>query len=125
MTNNFHFINLNPLDEIEEDCVCRAITLVTQDDYYEIDKKLYLVSELYDCDKLCVCCYKFLLDNYYGFPRMRIEPFSMTVNEFVDYYNYGTYLLRLDGHLTACIDGKIQDTWDCGDELIEIAWVVE
>ena len=37
----YQFLNVNPLGEIEEDCVCRAISLALDKDYYKIQEKLY------------------------------------------------------------------------------------
>ena len=36
----FQFYNLNPLNKLEQDCVCRAITLATNEDYDIILNKL-------------------------------------------------------------------------------------
>lgn len=35
---------------------------------------------------------------------------------------HGVYLLRLYGHLTVCDDGVIEDTWDCTNEIVDMAW---
>ena len=34
----YKFLNLNPLGELEEDCVCRAISLALNEDYYVIQE---------------------------------------------------------------------------------------
>lgn len=120
----FQFYNLNPLNKLEQDCVCRAITLATNEDYDVILNKLQLVGDLFDCDKLCVDCYKFLLDNVYNFDR--IESYhGHTINEFLKHHSRGVYIIRIDRHLTCAIDGKIYDTWDCSDEIIDIIWTKE
>lgn len=119
----FKFLNLNPLGKREEDCVCRAISLATKEDYEDIQEQLYLVGKLFRCEKLCVCCYKHLLDYVYNFDR--IESFQgYTIDEFKIMNPHGTYIVRVNGHLTCVIDGEIWDTWDCGHYIVDIVWEV-
>lgn len=115
------FVNKNYLNEIEKDCVCRAITNVTNRHYKEIEKKLYEIASIFDCDHLCVCCYKFLLDFVFGFTRIE-EYKGRTIKEFLQDYPYGTFLVRIEGHLTCLRDGYVEDTWDCSDYEIDIVW---
>lgn len=121
---NFEYLNLNPLSREEEDCVCRAILLATEEKSYEkVLEKLNLIADLYECDTLCCCCYKHLLDDYYKLPRMKISK-PITIKEFLKAHRKGTYLIRVDGHLTCAINGKIYDLWDCTYEIIDIVWKV-
>ena len=53
----YNYLNLNPLNEHDIDCVCRAISLATEEDYETIERQLYGTSLVYGCDELCVCCY--------------------------------------------------------------------
>ena len=119
----YKFLNVNPLGIMEEDCVCRAISLALKENYYIIQEKLNLVGSLFDCVAICVCCYKFLLDEVYKLER--IEEFSeMTIDEFAYSNPIGTYIIRIDGHLTCMIDGVINDIWDCRDKEIRLVWKV-
>lgn len=121
--SNFIFLNVNPVGAIESDCVTRAITYATKEDYFTIKRKLNLVAELMDCEMLCVGCYKFLLDEVYGFKR--IDEFSgKTINEALKWLKNGLFLVRVDNHLTIVENGKICDTWDCGDEEIRVIWCI-
>lgn len=118
----FNYINVNP-DLIDiGDCVVRAITLASGLDYDEVEDKLYYTAKLLDCPERCVCCYSFLLDNVFYYEPVDCE--GMTVNGFAYCYNNGTYLVRMDGHLTCVIDGEIWDTWDCSNEIVTTAWRV-
>lgn len=117
----FKFLNLQPLGKIEEDCVCRAICFALNEPYYKIQKKLQLTAELFECDKLCVCCYKHLLDNVYNLPR--IESFQgYTIEEFINMNPKGKYIIRVEGHLTACEDSILYDLWNCKNEIVDIVW---
>ena len=72
---------------------------------------------------LCVGCYKFLLDEVYGFKR--IDEFSgKTINEALKYLKNGLFLVRVDNHLTIVENGKICDIWDCGEEEIRVIWCI-
>lgn len=118
----FVYYNVNP-DGIEtEDCVTRAISLASNLPYEEIQEKLYYTARLLNCDKLCVCCYRHLLDDVFKYQRMDCD--GLFVGEFADMHPDGVYLLRIDGHITCCIDGVIYDIWDCRNEFITDAWKV-
>lgn len=107
----------------EKDCVCRAISQALQEDYYLIARKLELVGELFECEKLCQCCYKHLLDYVYGLPRIE-EYKGVTVEEFANLFPKGKYIIRVDQHLTTIEDGTILDIWDCSKEIVDIVWKV-
>lgn len=119
----YQFYNVNPLGALEEDCVTRAITLATKSDYYKVKDKLYLIAQLFECDKLCVCCYKHLLDEVYKLPRIPVDS-GTTICDFLKIHNKGTYIIRVDGHLTCGIDGICFDIWNCVQEYIDIVWEV-
>lgn len=107
----------------EEDCVTRAIALASGYSYAEIQDKLYYVSRLLDCDKLCVCCYQYLLDNVFGYERL--PSHNMTVEQVSDKYKDNVLLIRIDGHLTCSVFGVIRDLWDCGESISDIVWLVK
>lgn len=119
----YKFLNLQPLGRIEEDCVCRAISFGLSLDYYCVQEKLHLVGELFDCEELCVCCYKHLLDYVYNLER--IESYKgYTIEEFLNLNPKGKFIIRVSGHLTSCENGILFDIWDCRNEVIDIIWVV-
>lgn len=120
----YKFLNLNPLGLREQDCVCRAISLGLNIDYNTIYKKLCLVGKLFDCEKLCVGCYKYLLDEVYSLDRYGNYK-GCRIEDFLENHTIGTYIIRVNGHLTCAIDGVLCDTWDCRDEIIDIVWIVE
>ena len=121
---HYQFKNVNPLGAKELDCVTRAITGALDLNYYEVKNKLELVGALFECEKLCVCCYKFLLDNVYNLERIE-EYRGLTIKEFMRYNPYGTFIIRVDGHLTHCKNGICFDIFDCTDEIVDIVWIVK
>lgn len=116
------YYNQNPDGDRENDCVTRAISLASGMPYHVIRKKLFHISKLLNCEKLCVCCYRHLLDDVFKYRR--VECYGDTVSEFANKHPEGTYLVRMGGHITTIIDGRIWDTFDCGNEFCTDAWRV-
>lgn len=118
----FKYYNNNPLSQQEEDCVTRAISLASGYGYYQIKEKLHYVGELLECEELCVCCYKHLLDKVFEYPRLRCA--GMTVGEVVEQNPDDILLIRIEGHLTCAKNGEIKDLWDCSNEYVDIVWKI-
>ena len=119
----FEYLNVNPLDLEESDCVTRAISYASGYSYAEIQNKLYYISELLECDRLCVCCYQHLLSDVFKYAKICCR--GMTVAEFAKRYPVGIYLIRMEGHLSVLVNGKIRDIWDCSDEILTDVWFVD
>lgn len=119
---DYEFYNANPLDEIEGDCVYRAINSATGIPYYEIAEKLKLVSSLYECDELCVCCYQHFLEDVLGLTRQYAE--GMTVREVAKTFSDDIVLIRTEGHLTMSAYATVYDIWDCTEEIADIFWII-
>ena len=120
---DYIFYNVNPYGDRTEDCICRAITLATGLDYFDVARKLELTAELWECDKLSLSSYSNLLDNVFKFKRVYAD--GMTVGEFAETHPYGTYILRGVGHCTTVIDGESWDTFDTLDMVITDGWFVD
>lgn len=120
---DFEYINLNPMNLNESDCVCRAIALVSGRSYYDIQEKLELTAKLFECDMLTVCCYKNLLNYVFGYEPIKIEE-GITVREFAQQNPQGVYLIRMNGHISVIWDSKILDTWYCGNREATHCWKI-
>lgn len=121
--SKFVYYNVNPKGYKENDCVCRAISLATQLPYTKIQEKLYYTSKLLNCEKLCVCCYRHLLEDVFKFEQ--IDPQGFLVGEFADFHPFGVYLARIEGHITCIKNNTIYDIWDCRKEEITDVWRVD
>ena len=121
--SKFSYYNINPQGERVSDCVTRAIALASGLDYHEVKEKLYYTAKLLNCDKLCVCCYRHLLDEVLKYKRINCDGYSL--GEFADKHPYGVYLVRMSGHISCLIDGTVYDIWDCRDEWLTDVWKVE
>ena len=120
---DYKFYNANPLNKIESDCVCRAISKATNIDYNSIKRKLELIGELFECDKLCVCCYQHLLEKVFGL-QQRVA-INKKVKDISKLYKDRKVIIRINGHLTCSILGTIYDIWDCTDEMVDVYWVLD
>ena len=119
----FVYYNREPSGDKENDCVTRAISLATQISYPIIRRKLFHSSRLLQCEKLNVCCYSFLIEDVFGCKPVYCK--GLTVAQFADLNPQGTYLVRIEGHLTCVIDNVCYDIWNCLDKEADIAWRVD
>lgn len=117
----FHFLNLEPSATKKNDCVTRAITFASGLPYSTVRKKLFHTSRLLECESTyCNTCYGFLIQEVLGGVPKNCD--GMTVGEFADRNPYGTYLIRIEGHLTALRDNTNFDIWDCRSKMCDLAW---
>lgn len=119
---DYKFYNANPLGEIEQDCVCRAISTCLDMPYKSIEQKLELIGEVFECDELCVCCYHHLLEKVFGLKQKFAN--GKTVGEVAQEFKNNRVIIRIDGHLTCSLYGIVYDIWDCTDEKADIFWIV-
>lgn len=125
----YKFNNPHPKGKIVGDCVKRAITLATGKDYMEVQRELnrckkitgcstfnenknykYYLEKVLHCDKQFYAAHK-------NEPRMNGITFAMT-------HPKGRYILEMARHLSCCINGKINDTWDCSHKCVYNSWEV-
>ena len=107
---DYVYLNVNPDKLTVSDCVTRAITLTTGLPYPKVRKMLYHTAKLLGCEKLCVMCYKFLIEDVLKCRRVNCD--GMYPDNFAELHDDGTYLLRMNGHICSCIRGKIYDIFD-------------
>ena len=117
----FQFLNLEPSATKKNDCVTRAIAFASGLPYSTVRKKLFHTSRLLDCKSTyCNTCYAFLIQEVLGGVPTNCD--GMTIGEFADHNPYGTYLIRIEGHLTALRDNTNFDIWDCRSKMCDLAW---
>lgn len=120
------YVNYNPNPYVARvgDCVIRAISKVLGQEW----EKTYLD----------VCIYGLLLGNMpsgnnvwstylynKGFRRKLIPDTCSdcyTVRKFAEEHPKGSYVLSIDGHVVAVVDGNYYDTWDSGNEMPVYYW---
>lgn len=125
----FVFKNLNPKGKIVGDCVKRAIAGATGISYEEVSLELNRHKKITRCEKFNDNKnWKSFVENILkgkklSFPAVSGEP-RMNGTRFCEKFNKGSYILRMAGHLSCCIDGVIYDTWDCSEKCVYNAWKI-
>lgn len=114
------YYNRNDDKVTRNDCVTRAISLASGLSYPTVRRKLRHTARLLGCCKLCVSCYEFLVREVLGGVPKNCE--GMTVNDFAYIHPHGTYLLRMNGHITTLINDTLYDIFDCRNHKITNAW---
>ena len=118
------YYNRNPNNLIKGDCVCKAISTATGLKYEAVDNLLDLTAEDNDCEKLCICCYNYLLSDILCYRRFDCD-FKYTVSEIAAKYPRNKLIIRVDAHLTSSIFGTILDIWDCCNEYVDCYWIID
>jgi len=58
------------------------------------------------------------------FKPVKGEP-RIKGSDFTELHPKGSYILKMAGHITTCIDGVIYDTWDCTYRSVYTAWEIK
>lgn len=124
MNNDFVYYNANPNKQEIGDCVIRAISLALNLDYYEVVNILFNNSNFFNCDMLVRECYEKTLENEFHLERVRPLTYK-TVEDVAKEFDDSVILIRIKGHLTCAMYGKIYDTWDCSEGQVDVFWVVK
>ena len=117
----FQYLNVEPNKIKKNDCVTRAITFASGVSYPTVRKKLFHTSRLLECESTyCNTCYGFLIQEVIGGVPTNCD--GQSVGEFADIHPKGTYLIRIDGHLTVIRDNCNYDLWNCLAKPCDLAW---
>lgn len=123
----YKYYNANPVNNFTGDCVIRAISTLTGEDWMTTKIKIFVESCLeYDNSNTNRVWSNYLWKR--GYSRYIVPntcPSCYTVKDFCRDHPYGRYLLALDGHVVAVIDGDYYDTWDSGNEVPIYFWTKE
>ena len=125
----YQFLNVHPQGKLVPDCVKRAIVKTTGMDYMEVQRELNRHKRItgatsFNCDKNWKSYVENVLDGKkLSFPAVKGMP-RMNGERFCKAYPKGSYILQMAGHLSACVDGVIYDTWDCSEKCVYLAYKV-
>lgn len=125
--SSFYRFNENP-DEIRVgDCTVRAMSTVLGQDwdqtFIELCLQGFIMKDMPSANRVWGA--------YLRSKGMRRELVRddceecCTVRRFAEEHPEGRYLLALDGHVVAVIDGRVIDTWDSSDEVPVYYWYKE
>lgn len=120
----FKNFNINPIHKRADDCTVRAISKALGERWEDVYTDLCLEGlRYYDMPSSNYVWGSYLKKK--GFTRHIIPdscPQCYTVADFADDHPIGTYILALSGHVVACIDGCVYDTFDSTDRVPVYYW---
>lgn len=119
----FVYYNANPNHQHIGDCVIRAMSLALDLDYYEVIGLLYFNSDFFNCDMLVRECYEKVLEDQFGLDKVKVKTHK-TVEEIAEEFSDNILLIRIKGHLTCSMYGRIYDIWDCSNEQVDCFWII-
>ena len=123
----YQYYNAHPKELLVGDCVKRAIAKAAGKDYKEVSlelnryKKITRSQKFNDDKNFIAYLTNILKATKMSFPAKAGRE-RMNGERFCQSYPKGHYILRMAGHVAACVDGVIYDTWDCSDKCVYIAW---
>lgn len=128
MKETYKFCNPHPDGKRVRDCVKRAICLAEGRDYRDVKNELNRLKREIGAEKFnSNNNWKTYMDrkgyNKISFPAVAGES-RMNGHKFAETHPTGSYILRVAGHLSSCVDGVILDTWDCRDKCVYNAYKV-
>lgn len=119
--------NPNPESKRVGDCTVRALCKVLDKDWETVFVGLCVTGlELGDMPSGNSVWGEYLWER--GFRRRLVPadcPSCYTVRDFCEAFPEGRYILALDKHVIAIVDGDYYDTFDSGDEVPIFYWVKE
>lgn len=118
----YKYLNVNQNNNFVNDCVIRAISVAenkswgsTYDELSRIAKKNgILLDDVNFVEPLLNYRYNKVKTNY-----------GDTVQNIIENYPIGTYLVTMNGHITVIKDGVVYDTFDCRNRLVQNVWKVK
>lgn len=120
----YRFYNPNPNNRFVGDCTIRAICKLTEQDwdtvYAGTTFEGFIAKDMPSGNSV----WGSYLDRL-GYVRRGLPdtcPFRYTVKDFCRDHPIGRFLLSLDQHVVAVVDGDYYDTWDSGNELPFYYW---
>lgn len=128
-SNHIMYLNIHPKGLSVGDCVKRAIALASDTDYMETQralnryKKVSHSVEFNERKNIYGYLENVLHAKRMSFPAETGKP-RMNGERFAKMYPTGRYVLNMAGHITACVDGIIYDTWDCSEKCVYNAWQI-
>ena len=129
MSEYFEYYNAHPKGLNVGDCVKRAISKAADMDYKEVSLALNRYKKVTGAEKFNSNRNeeKYLVNVLHArqesYPAVKGQP-RMNGERFAYENPFGRYVLQMAGHLTACVNGIIYDTWDCTQKCVYKSWKI-
>ena len=119
----YKYYNPHPKGLSTDDCVKRAIVVVTGMDYSRIQRELNEYKKVTGAKSFnSVKNLRYVEDVLKAQKILLNKP--LTAEEFCKQHPRGRYILDMDEHWSACVDSCVYDTWDCGKEKVNFAYEI-
>lgn len=117
----YKYYNANAKGNFVNDCVIRAMSVAEDMSWDETYEKL---SDIAQEQGILLDDINFV-EQYLDERYPRKCHYAKTVEEFIEEYPKGTYLVTMPGHITVVKDGTLYDTFDCRPKKMWCAWKVK
>ena len=119
----YKYYNPHPKGLSTDDCVKRAIVVVTGMDYSRIQRELNEYKKVTGAKSFnSVKNLRYVEDVLKA--NKHLLKSKLTAEEFCKKHSIGRYILDMDEHWSACVDGCIYDSWDCSKEKVNFAYEI-
>ena len=119
----YKYYNPHPKGLSTDDCVKRAIVVVTGMDYSKVQRELNEYKTVTGAKSFNSVKNLRYVEDILKAKKISLDV-EMTVDEFCKKYPKGRYILDMDEHWSSCVDGCIYDTWDCGNKKVNFAYEI-
>ena len=119
----YKYYNPHPKGLSTDDCVKRAIVVVTGMDYSKVQRELNEYKTVTGAKSFNSVKNLRYVEDILKAKKISLDV-EMTVDEFCKKYPKGRYILDMEEHWSACVDGCIYDTWDCGNKKVNFAYEI-
>lgn len=117
----------------DRDCMVRAVTNVTKEDYSKVHKLMYdngwrasRKNSKGNWEEQITKTLDSLGFKYerISFPGVKGES-RMTAKTLIKMDPKGKYIIRVSKHVSVVESGKLLDTWDCSDKCVYFVWKIQ
>ena len=119
----YKYYNPHPKGLSVDDCVKRAIVAVTGRDYVTVQRELNEYKKVTGAKSFNSIKNLRYVEDVLKATKVTFNK-EMTAKEFCKQHPFGRYILDMDEHWSACVDGCIYDTWDCGNKKVNFAYEI-
>ena len=119
----YKYYNPHPKGLSTDDCVKRAIVVVTGMDYSKVQRELNEYKTVTGAKSFNSIKNLRYVEDKLSAKKITFHN-KLTVEEFCKKYPRGRYILDMDEHWSACVDGCIYDTWDCSNIKVNFAYEI-
>lgn len=119
----YKYYNPHPKGLSTDDCVKRAIVVVTGRDYALVQRELNEYKKVTGAKSFNSVKNLRYVEAVLKAKKIPLNK-QLTAEEFCKQHLRGRYILDMDEHWSGCVDGCIYDTWDCGKEKVNFAYEI-